>query len=76
MVLPETSGENAVAACERLRKTVADHQFSYDGRAIPVTVSIGVAVNGPDADTPERLLRAADTRLYQAKADGRNRVAY
>jgi diguanylate cyclase (GGDEF)-like protein len=76
MVLPETSGENAVQACERLRKTVADHQFTYDGRPIPVTVSIGVAVNGADADTPERLLRAADTKLYQAKADGRNRVAY
>ena len=35
---------------------------------------IGVAVNGPDADTPERLLRSADTKLYQAKAAGRNKV--
>ena len=41
-----------------------------------MTVSIGVAVNGPDADTPERLLRAADAKLYQAKAAGRNRVVY
>ena len=76
MVLPETPVESAVKACERLRQTVAEHYFEYDGRPIPVTVSIGVAVNGPAADTPERLLRAADTKLYQAKAAGRNRVAY
>lgn len=76
MVLPETSGENAVLACERLRQTVAEHRFEYDGRVIPVTVSIGVAVNGPDADTPERLLRSADTKLYQAKAAGRNKVVF
>ena len=73
-LLPETTGENAVKACERLRQTVAEHRFEYDGKHIPVTVSIGVAVNGPDADTPERLLRSADTKLYQAKAAGRNKV--
>ena len=76
MVLPETTGENAVRACERLRQTVAEHPFEYDGKPIPVTVSIGVAVNGKDADTPERLLRAADARLYAAKGGGRNRVAH
>lgn len=76
MVLPETMVDNAVRACERLRQTVAEHRFEYDDRPIPVTVSIGVAMNGPDADTPERLLRAADTKLYQAKASGRNRVAH
>ncbi len=76
MVLPETTGENALRACERLRQTVAEHRFEYDGKLIPVTVSIGVAVNGPDADTPERLLRAADAKLYQAKAAGRNKVMF
>ncbi len=76
MVLPETPGEQAVEACERLRRTVAEHHFEYDGKPIPVTVSIGVATNGLDADTPERLLRAADTRLYKAKGGGRNRVAF
>ncbi|MCU0703858.1 MAG: diguanylate cyclase [Fimbriiglobus sp.] len=76
MVLPETTGENAVKACERLRQIVSEHRFEYDGKPVPVTVSIGVAVNGPTADTPERLLRAADAKLYQAKAAGRNRVSF
>jgi two-component system cell cycle response regulator len=76
MVLPETPVECAVTACERLRQTVAAHPFTYDGKQIPVTVSIGVAVNGANADTPELLLKAADARLYEAKSLGRNRVAY
>jgi len=76
MALPETTTEQAVAACERLRRTVAEHTFEYDGKTIPVTVSIGVATNGQEADTPERLIRAADTKLYKAKGAGRNRVAH
>ena len=39
-------------------------------------VSIGVATTtGEEAMLPAELLRRADERLYQAKHDGRNRVA-
>jgi two-component system cell cycle response regulator len=39
-----------------------------------VTLSIGLATwEGPE-DTPERMLSRADKALYQAKAEGRNRV--
>jgi len=48
---------------------------------IPITISIGVAhfpVDVPAiADAPsDRLLEAADARMYEAKREGRNRVAY
>jgi GGDEF domain-containing protein len=48
---------------------------------IPVTVSIGVAHFPVDVsahvDAPaDRLLEAADARMYDAKREGRNRVAY
>jgi diguanylate cyclase (GGDEF)-like protein len=39
-----------------------------------VTISIGVSAYGIDGETPESLLDAADTRLFKAKEDGRNRV--
>jgi diguanylate cyclase (GGDEF)-like protein len=40
-----------------------------------VSVSIGVAGAAGPA-TGDQLIAAADSALYQAKADGRNRVAY
>lgn len=39
-----------------------------------VTVSVGVIEVGPGSDEPQALLYRADTALYQAKAQGRNRV--
>lgn len=74
MALPETTVEQAVQACERLRKSVAEHFFQYQSLRLPVTVSVGVAVNGPATLTPEDLLQAADQKLYEAKRTGRNRV--
>lgn len=40
---------------------------------LAVTVSIGVAVRGVETD-PGRIVSLADTRLYEAKRGGRNRV--
>ncbi|MFH1217662.1 MAG: GGDEF domain-containing protein [Pseudomonadota bacterium] len=60
---------------ERLRKTVAGHTFSFKGEKIPITISVGVAAAG---EVPEMnadgLVALADTRLYTAKQQGRNRV--
>ncbi len=49
------------------------HEFDYNGTVIPVTVSIGAA-EYEDTMTPEKLVQAADARLYEAKETGRNRV--
>lgn len=39
-----------------------------------VTISLGVACFGPECDSPEALIQAADSALYQAKQQGRNQV--
>lgn len=67
---------NATLLAERLRGAVAAARIEYEGSAIPVTLSAGVATiaccGGPPS--PEALLALADDRLYRAKESGRNRV--
>ncbi len=46
--------------------------FEIDGRPAAVGVSIGIAVYPMGGETPEALLRNADTALYRAKEGGRN----
>ena len=76
IVLPETTREGAIHIAERIRGLVESRPFAYDNREYTLTISIGVATTtGEEALTPAELLRRADDRLYQAKRDGRNRVA-
>jgi diguanylate cyclase (GGDEF)-like protein len=75
VVLPETARDGALLVAERIRSQVEQHQFVYEGKTYPVTISVGVALtNGGEALTPTDLLRQADENLYKAKNDGRNRV--
>lgn len=59
---------------ERLRSTVEEHGFFWDGNKIPVKISIGVAVWSPSVKSPAELVRQADKALYKAKNSGRNKV--
>jgi len=58
---------------QRICDAVRALRFGPDEPDLSVTVSIGVA-GSPDGATLEELLIAADRRLYQAKASGRDRV--
>lgn len=75
LVLPGTDVDHATAVLEQLRHGIAHKKWDHLVGALPVTVSVGVAVS-PDPlplDTPE-LLGRADGRLYEAKRTGRDRV--
>ncbi len=75
VVLPETSRDGALYVAERIRSQVEKHSFLYEGKAYPVTVSVGVATTkGETALTPNELIRQADENLFAAKHEGRNRV--
>jgi len=73
MVLPDTSQEAAQRILDRLRAIVADLDWSALSPGMRVTVSAGVATLKSD-DTPDTVLARADGALYEAKAQGRNRI--
>ena len=65
--------EEGVIAAERVREAFADSGIVVEDGPVDTTVSIGVA-GGPAGIELEVLLAAADSALYQAKRNGRNRV--
>jgi two-component system, cell cycle response regulator len=75
VLLPRAALDVARSIAERVRGAVATEEFhTGTGRAVAVTVSVGISEFGRDGDTIDTLLRVADERLYQAKHAGRNRV--
>jgi predicted signal transduction protein with EAL and GGDEF domain len=74
-LLPGTPGESAVTFAERLRLTVKDHKFNFDGGTLSRTMSCGIADwPHPGIRDEESLLKAADEALYVAKESGRDKV--
>ena len=74
LLLPELELAGAVKLAEKARKVVEKHRFEFDKKLIPVTVALGVAVLTAEHRDGTDLKRAADEKLYAAKAAGRNRV--
>jgi two-component system, cell cycle response regulator len=76
ILLPDTEGDNALKAAERLCKKVGgtpmDVAEAPEGK-LTVTVSIGVA-STTMAMPGEELIKLADAALYRAKQGGRNQV--
>ena len=73
-VMPEAGADDALACAERIRTEIAATRVPTAAGPLRVTVSIGVAVLGPERDRWDTLLRAADAALYRAKAEGRDRT--
>lgn len=76
IILPETNREQGLFFCGKIRELVAGHAFHFEGRDIPITISMGLT----HFETREQILSAreliaeADRKLYEAKKGGRNRV--
>jgi diguanylate cyclase (GGDEF)-like protein/PAS domain S-box-containing protein len=66
---PNLSEEALEAHCIQVLESLAQ-PIRHDGGDLVVGVSIGVAVSPADGITPDDLLRAADSALYQVKRDG------
>lgn len=70
----------ALVAAERMRESIESYNFSVvrqgkEKETHHITVSVGVASFPDDSSDPIELVEMADSALYRAKREGRNRVA-
>ena len=74
ILLSNTSREAAAMVGERLRYSSQMADYQVEGKQIELTVSLGCSTLLP-AESADSLLRRADSALYVAKREGRNRLA-
>lgn len=75
-ILPETTGEAAMALAERIRGEFACESFStWSITPVRKTVSIGAAEYNPDEEL-SIFLKRTDESMYRAKKQGKNRVYF
>jgi diguanylate cyclase (GGDEF)-like protein len=74
IILPDTEIQDAYIVAERVRKTIDSLRIKHEDNLIHFTMSFGIASfqtgEGPASD---ELIKRADSALYQAKKQGRNR---
>ena len=74
VILPETSGEEAVLVAERIRKTVQAEKFTpQSDEELGITISIGTAQYAAEEQL-STFIQRADKAMYISKQKGRNRV--
>lgn len=71
MLLPDTNANEASLFAERLHKLISEIEVNN----ISVTVSIGITMSDGSQNL-EELTKQADTALYKAKSNGRNRTEF
>lgn len=75
IILPSTDASEAQAVAERCRQGISALAVVNDqGVALTITASFGVTLMSTADATVAHAIARADEALYQAKADGRNRV--
>ncbi len=75
ILLPETETEKAMAAAERIRKTIETHDANLGETSVHITASLGIVTYSPPEEvTIDELLDRADQAMYIAKRAGRNQV--
>lgn len=82
VIMPNTTADHAAALAERLRHRIASEEMATQNEetchpALKITVSIGVAGFNHGRTTAvdlHTLIKNADSALYQAKNDGRDRM--
>lgn len=74
VISPDSGVEEAVLVAERIRRVVHSKAIGDGDIEVSVTLSAGVTIAGSEDKSADRVFFRADTALYKAKQEGRNRV--
>ncbi len=74
VVCPDSSLDDTVVVAERIRSLVNGEVIADGVNQVQVALSAGVTMLGPDDTSADKVYSRADTALYKAKQEGRNRV--
>ncbi|MDB9311996.1 diguanylate cyclase [Spirulina sp. CS-785/01] len=75
LILPEANLDNTHKRAEQIRQGIKQVKIEHQGQTIgTITLSLGVACFPQHGETRDAVIRAADTALYRAKAEGRDLV--
>jgi len=75
VVLWDSSFANACIVAERIRSKIEKHGFTYEGKRIPVTISLGVSSLDDSIQSIDDFFKRADGAQYNAKKNGGNQVS-
>jgi diguanylate cyclase (GGDEF)-like protein len=74
VMLPDTSVEQSLVVAARIRENVRTEAIEAEGEKLFITASLGVTCSSGADKCLTDILKRADVAMYQAKADGRDRV--
>jgi len=75
VLMPLTSSIEALILADRVREYIEQEEFHTNGKAIPVTISGGIASFPVNAKKADELINIADSALYRAKGAGKNNIS-
>ncbi len=74
IIMPDVHIKDAQARAASICNNFCILPVKYEGQVLHSTISIGVAIFPQNGDTPDEIIRAADSAMYAAKLAGRNTV--
>lgn len=79
VLLSDTGKKEALLVAERIRSSIDNYDFEYNGQHLHVTISVGVSVFDVEKNPvvlPNEFVNQADKGLYMSKENGRNQVTF
>ena len=74
LILEETNKKKAYEVGERIRYAIEKNDFFLNNQHLKITISGGIAEFPTDTADKKELIELADSALYRAKKNGRNRL--